>query len=67
MKNKEKRKRVNQNNINIFNVKIEYTPQEKSNAAYEPQEFVIKVIANNIKDRYKDGETKFSKLLIELK
>lgn len=63
---KERRKRVQQN-INIFNVKIEYTPQEKSNETYEPQEFVIKVIANNIKDRYKDGETKFSKLLIELK
>jgi hypothetical protein len=68
---KAKRKRINQG-VGMFvttkvAVKIDYTPRmKKRKEEYEPQEFVLKIIANNIRDRHRDGETRIAKIMIEL-
>jgi len=71
MKKQEKRKRINQG-VGMFvttkvAVKINHFPRKKKRKEnYEPQEFVIKIISNNIRDRHRDGETQIAKLMIEL-
>ena len=70
MKKQEKRKRINQGfGVSISTKtasKVNYKLKEKLVEEYVPQEFVIKIIANNIKDRHRDGETKISKIIIEM-